>query len=337
MTKKICVAGNIVVDVLYPVTGYPKPGQLTTILDGISRSTGGAVCNVAMDLAVLAPDIKVIALGMLGDDAEGRFAIEKMNEKGIDTSLVNRNGKTSFTAVMADKATNERTFFHYRGANAQFSEDMIDWDSLDCDLLHIGYILLLDSLDREDSEYGTKMARLLANAKKHGIMTSVDVVTENSERFSRLVPPALKYTDYCIINEAETEATTGIPLRDENGMLLISNMRPALEKLHEMGVSKWAVIHAPEGGFGLDENGNYYEHGRLNYPNGWIKGTVGAGDAFCAGVLCAAEKGMSLDEAIYLGTCAAVASLSEPGANEGMKTAAEVLEMGNRMGEVKLK
>ena len=91
MTKKICVAGNIVVDVLYPVTGYPKPGQLTTSLDGISRSTGGAVCNVAMDLAVLAPDIKVIALGMLGDDAEGRFAIEKMNEKGIDTSLVNRN------------------------------------------------------------------------------------------------------------------------------------------------------------------------------------------------------------------------------------------------------
>ena len=46
---------------------------------------------------------------------------------------------------------------------------------------------------------------------------------------------------------------------------------------------------------------------------------------------------MSLDEAIYLGTCSAVASLSEPGANEGMKTAEEVLIMGNKMGEVKLK
>ncbi len=337
MNKKICVAGNIIVDILYPITGYPKKGQLTTITDGITRTTGGAVCNVAMDLTILAPDMKISALGVVGDDADGDFAIENMKAKGIDTSLVKRDGKTSFTAVMADTSTNERTFFQYRGANAAFGEDTFDWNDIDCDLIHVGYILLLDELDREDEEYGTKMARLLANAKKRGIKTSIDVVSESGERFKRLVPPALKYTDYCIINEVETEATTGIKLRDEGGRLMIENMKPALEKLHEMGVSTWAVIHAPEGGFGVDECGNYYEHGRLNYPDGHIKGTVGAGDAFCAGVLCAAEKGMNLDEAIFLGTCSAVASLSKPGATEGMTTADAALKMGYEMGEVKLK
>lgn len=337
MSKKVCVAGNIIVDILYPITGYPDKGELTTILNGISRTTGGAVCNVAMDMAILAPDIKVKALGIIGDDADGDFAIANMNKKGVDTSLVKREGATSFTAVMADASTNERTFFQFRGANAKFCEDSFDWNELDCDLLHVGYILLLDELDKEDCEYGTKMARLLANAKKRGIKTSIDVVSESGERFSKIVPPALKYTDYCIINEVETQATTGIRLRDDNGKLILDNMKPALEKLHEMGVSKWAVIHAPEGGFGLDENGNYYEHGRLNYPAGYIKGTVGAGDAFCAGVLCAAEKDMNLDEAIFLGTCSAVASLSQPGATEGMTTAEAAIEMGKKMGEVKVR
>jgi arabinose-5-phosphate isomerase len=64
------------------------------------------------------------------------------------------------------------------------------------------------------------MARLLAEAQKHGIKTSIDVVSEASDRFTRLVPPSLKYTDYCIINEIEAGQTTGIALRDENDNLL---------------------------------------------------------------------------------------------------------------------
>ena len=39
---------------------------------------------------------------------------------------------------------------------AAFVESDIDWDTLDVDLLHIGYILLLDALDEPDSIYGTK-------------------------------------------------------------------------------------------------------------------------------------------------------------------------------------
>lgn len=332
MKKSICVAGNMIVDILYPILGYPKKGELTTIADGIGRTSGGAVCNVAIDIARLLPDAKVSALGAVGTDDEGQFVINCLNGANVDTEMVKRRGKTSFTAVMADRETNERTFFQYRGANATFSEADIDWDKMDCDLFHIGYILLLDALDAEDAEYGTKMARLLRDAKAHGIKTSIDVVTESGERFKKLVPPALRYTDYCIINELETQETTGISLRGADGKLLKENMKAALSKLHELGVGEWAVIHAPEGGFGMDKNGVYTECGRLNYPDGWIKGTVGAGDAFCAGVLSGAEMGLSISEAVRLGNCAAVASLSAPGATEGMMTAEECLRMGSDMG-----
>ena len=124
----------------------------------------------------------------------------------MNCSLVKRMGATSFTAVMSDTVSRERTFFQYRGANAMFSEDTFDWADIDCDILHIAYILLLDELDKEDSEYGTKMARLLAHAKERGIRTSIDVVSEAGERFNKLVPPALKYTDICCINESKQAA-----------------------------------------------------------------------------------------------------------------------------------
>ena len=101
--------------------------------------------------------------------------------------------------------------------------------------------------------------------------------------------------------------------------------------MKEMGVSTWAVIHSPEGGFGLDENNNYVEKESLKLPEGYIKGSVGAGDAFCAGVLCGAEKGMSLADSIVLGIASAACSLSEPSATGGMRTAEEALELYNKL------
>ena len=139
--------------------------------------------------------------------------------------------------------------------------------------------------------------------------------------------PALRYTDYCIINELETQQTTGVLLRGEDGALHVENMKDALRKLHELGVSKWAVIHCPEIGCGMDEDGNYYEFESLKLPQGYIKGTVGAGDAFCAGVLYAAETDMPLQEALKLGACSAAASLSEVSASDGVKTKDEVLKL----------
>ena len=171
------------------------------------------------------------------------------------------------------------------------------------------------------------MARLLHRAQQAGMKTSIDVVSEAGERFKRLVTPALKYTDYCIINELETQQTTGVLLRGEDGTLHVENMKAALQKLHELGVAKWAVIHCPELGCGMDEAGNYCEFESLKLPKGYIKGTVGAGDAFCAGVLYAAETDMPLREALKLGACSAAASLSEVSASDGVKTKDEVLKL----------
>ena len=257
MKKGICCAGNMIVDITYPIETWPKQNELTHITEGITRSTGGSVCNTISDLARLDPNLPLVASGFAGHDAEGDFVLQEMGKyKNIDCSMIKRSGDTSFTAVMSNNQTKERTFFQYAGGNAYYGEDDIDWDKLNVDIFHIGYILLLPHLDEPDAEYGTKMARLLHRAQQAGMKTSIDVVSEAGERFARLVTPALKYTDYCIINELETQQTTGVLLRGEDGALHVENMKAALQKLHELGVAKWAVIHCPEIGCGMDENGN---------------------------------------------------------------------------------
>ena len=329
MSKKgIAVAGNMIVDLLYPVNGIPKIGELTTITADTTRSVGGCLCNDIVDLAKLDPQLPLVALGRTGDDAEGAYVMDVLRQhKNIDLQYVKITGTTSFTLVIADEITKQRTFYHCRGGNAGFCEEDIPWDKLDVDMLHIGYILLLDTLDEEDSEYGTKMARLLHTAQSKGIKTSIDVVSEAGERFKKLVCPAMRYTDYCIINEVEAQATTGVQLRTEDGKLLKENMPVALKRMKDMGVSTWAVIHCPEVGCGLDENNQLVEVPSLKLPQGWIAGTVGAGDAFCSGVLYAAWKGMDLKSAIEMGTASAACSLSKPGATEGMRTAEEAMQV----------
>ena len=326
--KGICCAGNMIVDITYPIETWPNQNELTHITEGIQQSTGGSVCNTILDLAKLDSELPLVASGYAGYDAEGEFIIQELGKyRNIDVSMVRRSGRTSFTAVMSNNQTKERTFFQHAGANKYYCEDDIFLDKLDVDIFHIGYILLLPGLDAIDEEYGTKMAHLLHRVQEKGIKTSIDVVSESGKRFQTVVTPALRYTNYCIINELEAEQTTGIPLRNVEGMLIRENLLHALQQLKKLGVSDWAVIHCPELGCGVDADNKYYEMPSLKLPDGYIKGTVGAGDAFCAGVLYGAQMGWSIETAIKLGVCSAAASLSEVNASDGVQDHRTVLKL----------
>ena len=328
MKKGICIAGNLVVDITYPIEKWPKESELVTITEGITRSIGGAVCNDIVDLAKFDPTMPLQTLGIIGNDSEGDYILEELaKHKNIDTSPLKRERITSFTAVMSNNESKNRTFFHHRGANAHFDESYIDWDKVSADIFHIGYILLLDQLDKQDEQYGTRMARLLHNAQQKGLKTSIDVVSESGDRFKKIVSPALKYTDYCVINELEAQQVTDVLLRDNDEKLHPENMEEALKKLKGLGVSTWVVIHCPEGSFCLDENDNYLAVPSLCIPKEDIKGTVGAGDAFCAGILYGAWKEWSIKDSVRLATCSAAAALSERGATEGLSSVENVMKL----------
>ena len=171
------------------------------------------------------------------------------------------------------------------------------------------------------------MARLLKRVQEQGILTSVDMVTTAERERMRLVVPAIRYTDILCLNEHESEIAAGIPLRDENDALIYENIPKVLRRFRELGARKWAVIHAPEGGFGLDEKGEYHAVAGAVVPKEYIGGTVGAGDAFTSGILLGAHRDSTLEEALTYATAAAVASLRNGDASEGVLPLEEALKL----------
>jgi len=335
--RGIAVAGNIILDVLKPLSGFPVRHELVKVLEK-SFSLGGAVSNVARDLARLDPSLPIKAVGAIGVDGEGDLIVKDLSAyQNIDLSFVRREGQTSFTDVLYEPETKARTFLVFGGVGDTFDVDDVPLDRLGCRILHAGYILLLPALDAPDPEYGTRMARLLHDAQAAGILTSVDVVSEVGERYKSIVTPALRYTDYFIVNEIEAGKTVGVKLRGENEELLVDRVPEALLKLKALGVRRWAVIHAPEGGFGIDEKGDYYEAPSLLLPPDFIAGTVGAGDAFCAGVLLAAHNGERLLTGIEDGIAAAACSLRSAGASEGVVALDEARALARSLPRRKLR
>ena len=321
MKNSIAFCGNILVDQVKMIPRWPDKGMLVPV-SSVKRAVGGSVCNSGVDLKVLDPSVGVAALGKVGTDDNGDFAVKFLESKGLDCSGVLRTAErpTTFTDVMTVEPTGERTFFNMHGADSLLLPEDIDVAKLDCGIFHFGYLLLLDGMDAPDDEYGTKAARLLAKVRAAGIRTSVDIVSEQSDRFARIVRPALKHCDYCIINEVEGSMATGKPADDLKGIC---------EGLFELGVKERVVVHRPEVGVTMGRDGDFTRIGSLKLPAGWIKGSVGAGDAFCAGALYSLLKGFDPEKTLRLASCAAAMNLTVSDSVSGAKSYEETMNLDN--------
>lgn len=331
--KGVTIAGNIIMDVVKSIDTYPEKGMLVNISD-IDASVGGCAPNTAIDLAKIDRRVPISVIGKVGTDENGRFITSKLQKHGINVSRIcyTSEAPTSFCDVMS-VPSGERTFFYKSGANAQFGPSDIDISSLDCDIFHIGYILLLDEFDKEDEKYGTVMARFLRDLQKHGIKTSIDVVSDSSGNFEKKVIPALKYCNYVIINEIECCGIWHIEPRTADGRVNKPGIRQAMEKTISAGVKDRVIVHCKECSFSMDSKGNFTEMPSLNVPAEDIKGAVGAGDAFCAGCLYAIYNGYSDEQMLEFASAAAACSLLEANATDGMKDRNEIMKLIEKYGK----
>ena len=331
MSGKITFAGNILVDSVKTIPAWPDKGMLVPITS-LKRSVGGSVCNTGVDLKTLDPSVEVRALGKVGADDAGAFAVSVLESKGLDCGLVSRveGVPTTFTDVMTVEGTGERTFFNMHGADSRLTPDDVDVAKLGCDIFHLGYLLLLDGLDAPDDDYGTKAARLLAKVQAAGVKTSVDIVSEQSDRFPKIVRPSLKYCDYLVVNEIEGAMATGLPCKGPDGKVSADALVRIAERLFELGVKEKVVLHCPEMSVCRSADGAVSVVPSLKLADGWIRGSVGAGDAFCAGMLYSFLTGRGDEEGMRLASCAAAANLAAPDSISGALPLAATLELEKR-------
>ncbi len=329
----LLAGGNWIVDRVKLIDAYPQREQLANIR-GQFQGTGGAPYNVLLDLALLGAPFPLAGAGLVGDDDLGREILAHCRQHRIDTRHVRTTSKapTSYTDVMTEVNGGHRTFFHARGANALWRGDDLDFRSSKARIFHLGYLLLLDALDESDSKFGTRAARLLAAAQAAGMKTSIDLVSENSERFASIVRPALPHVDYCIVNEIEAGKTAGFKIRREDGALDAVALRHAAGALLQQGVRELVIIHFPEGGFARTRHGDDFWQPSLKLPAKCIAGTAGAGDAFCAACLLGLHEGWDLPRCLFTGVCAAAACLSEPTCTAGVKSLKSALALAKKFG-----
>ncbi len=308
----IAVAGSLLVDKINEIRAYPRCGELTKI-HSLQKAVGGCVPNVGIDLKKICPGLPVSAIGIVGNDDDGAYIRQILSQNGLDISgiMTSDTERTSFTDVMSITG-GQRTFFTYAGADGQLEARDIPWDALNQKILLLGYFLLLERVDA-----GEGLA-ILQEASARGISTAIDMVSENSERYA-LVLPCLPYVDYLIINELEAGKLTGMEALPENLPVMA-------KKLKELGVRQKVILHMPDRSICCSDD-SIALVGSLELPEGYIQGTTGAGDAFCAGALYAIHEGRTDREILEFASCAAVTALGSADATSGLREEKEIMEL----------
>lgn len=333
MRNGVLIGGNWIIDQVKVIDTYPQEEKLVNILAEFS-SNGGSAYNILKDLFKMQVAFPLEGIGLVGEDERGDGIIKECVQMGVNTRQLARTkaAHTSYTDVMSVQSTGRRTFFHNRGANALLDENCFDFSRSQASIFHLGYLLLLDKLD-EIGEHGlTGAASVLKKAKAAGFITSADIVSENTNRFKEIIPFSLPFTDYLFINEFEAKMLTTVNTVTDNGEVCVDSCYRAAERILDMGVQKWVILHFPNGAVAMSKEGEKLYQSSLNLQGAKIIGAVGAGDAFAAGVLAGIHDGWHMQQCLELGVCVAGSSLFSATSSDSILPVAACLQLGQQYG-----
>ena len=331
MRSGLLAGGNWIVDHVKILNTWPAQDSLATILRE-TVANGGAPYNVLKDLARLQAPFPLSAVGLIGNDAFGHRILDDCRSHAIDVDQLRRiaAAPTSYCDVMTMESTGGRTFFHRRGANALLGPEHFDFSRSNALFFHLGYLLLLDRLDEFQPDGLTGAAQVLRAARAAGLRTSLDCVSDNSDRFMHVASPALPHVDYFFANDFEASRLTGVSLMDDAGhdpRVLCT----AARRLLDAGVRDWVFIHSPHGVLAACARDDLWQPS-VRVPADQIKGVAGAGDALAAGILLGLHESWPIVHCLRLGVCAAAASLYDATCSAGVRPTQECLQLADELG-----
>jgi sugar/nucleoside kinase (ribokinase family) len=303
----VCL-GILVADVIArPVDELPASGSLG-LVDEIGVHGGGCALNTASALVALGLDASVV--GKVGADPLGDVLLGLLDERGVGREGVLRDPSvgTSATVVLVDSA-GERTFLHVPGANGELAEDGLDPELLyGGRALHLAGALVMERLD------GEPFARIAAQARSRGLLTSLDTVWDPTGRWKRL-EPCLTHLDLLCASLAEGAAVSGE--REPVEIAAWFRDRGAREVALTMGAAGCYVA------------GEGFE-GEVPAPIVDAVDGTGAGDAFAAGMLYGKLAGWPLERCARLGCAAGAATAATVGATLGGRGLDDLLALAAR-------
>lgn len=323
----IC-AGNWIVDIVHELDHWPQKSGLANIAREV-RGVGGGAANVIMALARFDTGLPLLPVGAIGQDEHAELILATCHELGLETAHLARRDTvpTAHTHVMSVPG-DSRTFFYQGGANdtlslADFPEGMLRGSG--ARIFYLGYLMLLSELDRITADGSTAGAALLKRARKAGLVTCVDLVSAERADYAQSVAPSLPFIDYLIANEQEVCRASETPPPKDGSIPEDATILAAASALLAKGVAEAVIVHCPQKALWLGRNAEPVWVRPTPLKPEEVLSPVGAGDAFCTGILYAVHEGLAPDKALRLGHSAARASLAGMTATDAIPAVAALL------------
>jgi sugar/nucleoside kinase (ribokinase family) len=296
----VLVAGEINPDLILSGDVEPAFGQVEKVVDSAVLTVGSSSVIFACGAARLG--LRVAFIGKCGDDLFGRFMLEEMRKRAVDTSpvIVDPLLSTGLTVIL--NKGDDRAMLTFPGAIGALRADEIPNDLLRrARHLHVASYFLQDALR-------PGLPDLFRRARALGLTTSLDTNYDPTERWEGL-DQLLPLTDVFLPNATEACALTGVPDVEEAAARLARIVRVVAVKL------------GAEGALGVQGE----QRARVPSLSVAVVDTVGAGDNFDAGFLYGYLHGWPLERALRLGTVCGALSTRAAGGVAGQPTLDEVL------------
>ena len=288
----LCI-GDLDVDVMIEVDRLPtRDGKVNGVVK--QKAAGGMAGNVAAGLARLGSRVRV--LGRVGDDADGAFAVESLDQAGVDTSFVSHlEGVATFSCISLLTPDGEKSLVKLM--TSAYRPDA--GDVTEAGMQGVRHVHLTSVGD-------PALCRRVADAaRSSGATASLDIERADCPDDAAALLDAIKGFDLIFCN-AESRAFVDAALK-----------RPLA-----------GLVAALVTTLGADGAQVETAEGRISSPGfaPKIVDTTGAGDCFAAACL-HARLAAKLDwkDAIRFANCAAAISTTGLGAQSALPTADQVV------------
>jgi ribokinase len=296
----VFVLGSINQDFVLRVERRPKPGETVTNAE-LSTHNGGKGANQAAAAAFLGA--YVAFLGRVGDDEFGEPLVRALEEKGIDTSLVERASDVSTGAAFITVTPDgENAITVAPGANRSLTPEDVDAASE-----AIGDARVLVAQMEIPVETVLRAVGLAAEMGTRALVNLAPIFEVPRKLLERLDPLVVNEHEAAFLLESEVEGVDGA--------------LSAVPRLLSLG-PRSAVITVGEAGavFASGES-----TGHLPAPKVDVVDTTGAGDAFVGALAVQLARGTPLEEAVAYAVRAGAAAVTKEGAQGALPTP-DVLE-----------
>lgn len=295
----VTIAGELNLDLIL----YGLPEQLSPerelLADRMMLTLGSSSAIVAHNLSVLGR--RVGFQSRIGDDPLGQIALERLQQGGVDTSLVRRvsgDSTTGVTVILPHASW--RNILTYMGTIAELS-----WDDLDLDYLaNAGHFHL--SSYYLHRELRPRIGELFEHLKSKGLTISLDTNDDPDDQWEGGLLKVLKYVDVLLPNEREACKIMGT-----------EDLEVAIGRLSEL-VPLVVVKLGRKGALAQRGQERLFSAGQ----DVRVIDTVGAGDSFDAGFLYQYVAGADLAACLKTGNAAGAFSTTHPGGTEAFRDSA---------------